>query len=173
MRGSYKCQQATKVICWHIVVISSTHTHASASLLSLSFPPCLSFPSLPFSAALSFSFCPSLPLCFSSCPPLIMLFPAPSSLSLSFTLTRGGQPVDGKLISIRWIPYGHTACTDLFCVCVCVCAVSSRASATRRRKPPTWRPMSGGSTDCVTWWPLRSAWWVVKVDPPGACLCSR
>ncbi len=27
-------------------------------------------------------------------------------------------------------------------------------------KPVTWRPTSTGSTDWVTWWPLRSVWYV-------------
>lgn len=51
----------------------------------------------------------------------------------------------------------------------CLCVFSSHASVTRRRKPPMWRLMSGGSTDCVTWWPLRSAWWVTNADTP----CDR
>lgn len=28
-------------------------------------------------------------------------------------------------------------------------------------KPATWRPTLTGSTDWVTWWPLRSVWYVV------------
>lgn len=118
------------------------------------------------SPCLSLIFSPSaLPGVFLSCSPLIVLFPLPARCLCNVHSHRGGQPVDRKLIRSRGIPHGNISYSE---VLLCVCVICSRASVTRRRKPPTWRLTSGGSTDCVTWWRLKSAWWVAIVGTPGA-----
>lgn len=109
-----------------------------------------------------------------------MTFPlrpdCPSSLALSRALHWSCRfyshwGLERECVCKKWtrlgkIPYASTPRTDWF---LFLCVFSSHASATRRRKPPTWRLMSGGSTDCVTWWPPRSAWWVTNADTP----CDR
>lgn len=80
----------------------------------------------------------------------------------------------------RWPPLGlsidsvsYTLKNRPASFCLSLRVVSSRASATRRRKPPTWRLTSGGSTGCATWWPLRSAWWAADADTPALLLIGR
>lgn len=105
-------------------------------------------------SSLSFSF-----LSFFLCSKLVLLFLLQDHRLCYLRSHQGVKLVDGKLIN-SGIP---DCSTHLWCVCVYVCArilLSSRASVTRRKKPPTWKPTWGGSTDFATWLRQRSAWWV-------------